>query len=125
MALTKKQEALLDSCPVLREFKDWFVAVDNENEPELIKKYYFKSYGDSQGETEWGTGTVKTTGVTDNGYSQVKVLTNSTDESFVGQKFFIISTAKTDGTIYQLYSDAGTTATGVYVEISTTAPEED
>lgn len=125
MALTKEQLALLDSCPILRGLKDWFVAVDNENEPEPIKKYYFISYGDSEGETEWGSGTVKTTGVTENGYSQVKVTSNSSDQDFVGQKFYIISTAKTDGTIYQLYSDAGTTATGIYVEISTTQPEED
>lgn len=124
MALTKEQLRLLDSCPVLSAFKDWFIAVDNENEPETIKKYFFKSYADSQGETEWGTGTVKTTGVTNNGYSQVKVTTNSSDQSFVGQKFYISSTAKTDGTIYQLYSDAGTTAAGIYVEISETAFEE-
>lgn len=124
MALTKEQLQLLDSCPILSAFKDWFIAVDNENEPEPIKKYFFKSYADSQGETEWGTGTVRTTGVTDNGYSQVKVTTNSSDQSFVGQKFYIISTAKTDGTIYQLYSDAGTTAAGIYVEISETAFEE-
>lgn len=125
MALTKEQLRLLDSCPVLSAFKDWFIAVDNENEPEPIKKYFFKSYGDSQGEVEWGRGTVKTTGVTNNGYSQVKVTTNSSDQSFVGQKFFIVSTAKTDGTIYQLYSDAGTTAAGIYVEISDTAFEDD
>ena len=124
MSLSEKQLRLLDSCPILRELKDWFIAMDNENEPEEIKKYYFKSYGDSQGETEWGTGTVKTTGVTNNGYSQVKVTKNSSDQSFVGQKFYIISTAKTDGTIYQLYSDAGTTATGIYVEISETEFEE-
>ncbi len=125
MALTNEQLRLLDSCPVLSAFKDWFIAVDNENEPEPIKRFFFKSYGDSQGETEWGKGTVKTTGVTNNGYSQVKVTTNSSDQSFVGQKFYIISTAKTDGTIYQLYSDAGTTAAGIYVEISETAFEED
>ena len=124
MSLSEKQLRLLDSCPILRELKDWFIAMDNENEPEEIKKYYFKSYGDSQGETEWWTGTVKTTGVTNNGYSQVKVTKNSSDQSFVGQKFYIISTAKTDGTIYQLYSDAGTTATGIYVEISETEFEE-
>ena len=94
MALTEKQLELLDSCPVLREFKDFFVAIDNENEPAVIKKYYFTSYADAQGETEWGKGTVKTTGVTNNGYSQVQVKTNSSDQSFVGQKFYIISTAK-------------------------------
>ena len=118
MALTEKQLQLLDSCPILRELKDWFIAMDNENEPAVIKKYSFISYADVQGETEWGEGTVKTTGVTENGYTQVVVKTNSPDESFVGQKFYIISTAKTDGTIYQLYSDAGTTSAGIYVKIS-------
>jgi len=123
MALTQKQLALLDSCPILKEFKDYFVALDNETETEPIKKYWFTSYADSEGATEWGNGTVKTTGVTNNGYSQVKVITN-TEESFVGQKFYIISSAKTDGTIYQLYSDAGTTPAGIYVSISTTKPTE-
>ena len=125
MALTEKQLALLDSCPILKEFKDFFVALDNENEPEVIKKYYFTSYADAQGTTEWGNGTVKTTGVTNNGYSQVQVKSNSSDQSFVGQKFYIISSAETDGTIYQLYSDAGTTSAGIYVSISLTPPEED
>lgn len=125
MALTEEQLRLLDSCPVLSAFKGWFIAMDNENEPEPIKKYYFKSYADSQGETEWGTGTVKTTGVTTNGYSQVKVTSNSPDESFVGQKFYLISSAKTDGTIYQLYSDAGSTSAGMYVEISSTEFEDE
>lgn len=86
--------------------------------------YYFKSYGDSEGATEWGTGTVKTTGVTNNGYSQVEVITNSPEESFIGQKFYVLSNAETDGTtLYQLYSDAGTTATGIYVKISDNAFE--
>lgn len=125
MALTDEQLRLLDSCPVLSAFKDWFIAVDNENEPEPIKRYFFKSYADSQGETEWDRGTVKTTGVTSNGYSQVKVVTNPEHPDFVGQKFYIISSAKTDGTIYSLYSDAGTTAAGIYVEISDTPFEEE
>ena len=124
MVLTQKQLALLDSCPVLKEFKEYFIALDNETETVPIKKYYFTSYGDSQGETEWGEGIVSTTGVTNNGYTQVKVTKNSPDQSFVGQKFYIISNAKTDGTIYELYSDAGTTATGIYVSVSTTKPTQ-
>lgn len=125
MALTKKQLALIDSCPVLREFKDWFVAMDNENEPAQIKKYYFISYEDAQGETEWGRGTVKTTGVTSGNYSQVQVKSNTTDQSFVGQKFYMISSAKTDGTIYTCYTDAGSTSAGFYVKISDSPFKED
>ena len=82
--------------------------------------YTFTSYDNENKEHIWGTGTVKETGVVDNGYSQVEVLTNSTetDPSFVGQKFYVVSQAETDGeTVYQLYTDAGTTPAGIYVTI--------
>lgn len=127
MSLTKEQLQLIDSCPVLRGLKDWIIAIDNEDEPAPIKKYYFISYSDNTGATEWGRGTVKTTGVTRNGYTQVKVLTNSTEQSFVGSKYFVVDSAEPDGeTLYQLYSDAGTGATGMYVKISSTPfPEEE
>lgn len=125
MALTPKQIALLDSCPILKEFKDYFIALDNETETEPIKKYYFISYGDSQGNEEYGRGTVKTTGATNNGYSQVVVTTNSPESSFVGLKYWIISSAKTDGTLYQLYEGAGTSGTGIYVSVSTTKPSDE
>ena len=120
--LTKKQLEVLDSCPCLKELKDWFIAIDNEDEPAPIKKYHFISYGDSTCTTELGRGTVKTTGVTTSGYIQVKVTSNSTDQSFVGQKFYVVDTAEPDGeTAYQLYTGAGTGATGMYVKISNTA----
>lgn len=127
MALTQKQLALLDSCPILKEFKDWFMAIDAENEPQQIKKYYFKSYGDSAGSEYLATGTAKTTGVTDNGYSQVVVLTNSsTAMDFVGFKYWVISTALPSGeNLYQLYESAGTSGTGMYVKISETPFEEE
>jgi len=124
MALTQKQLALLDSCPILKEFKDWFMAIDAENEPEAIKRYYFLSYGDSTGSESLAHGTARTTGVTDNGYSQITVTTNSVD-GFVGNKYWVISTAKTDGTLYQLYESAGTSGTGMYVKISETPFEEE
>ena len=82
--------------------------------------YGFTSYADAQGETEWGQGTVETTGVTSGNYTQVEVKTNTPDASFVGQKFYIISSAETDGTIYELFTDAGTTSAGIYVSITTT-----
>ena len=126
MALTQKQLALLDSCPILKEFKDWFIAMDNENEPQPIKRYYFLSYGDSAGEQPLDKGTAKTTGVTQNGYSQIVVLTNEEHQDFVGLKYWVVSNALPSGeNLYQLYSDAGTTGTGMYVKISTKPFEEE
>lgn len=80
--------------------------------------YYFTSYADAEGTSEWGSGSVEPTGNESNGFSEVEVKTNTPDESFVGQKFFITSDAETDGTIYPLYSDAGETLAGIYVSIS-------
>lgn len=81
--------------------------------------YSFTSYSDAEGTTEWGSGTVETTGTVTDGYTQVEVKTNSPNESFVGQKFFITSDAEADNTtLYPLYSDAGETAVGIYVKIS-------
>lgn len=125
--LTEKQLRAMDACPVLKELKDWFIAIDNEDEPAQIKKYFFISYGDSAGTEELGRGTVKTTGVTTDGYIQIKVLTNSTEQSFVGSKYFVVDTAEPDGeTLYQLYTGAGSGATGMYVLISNAPfPEEE
>lgn len=80
--------------------------------------YSFTSYSDAEKTETWGTGTVETTGVESNGYTEVQVKTNTPDESFVGEKFYIISSAKTNGTVYELYSDAGTTSAGIYVTIT-------
>ena len=121
--LTEKQLRVIDSCPVLKELKDWFIAIDNEDEPAPIKKYYFISYGESACTTELGRGIVKTTGVTTSGYIQVKVLSNSSEENeqFIGSKYYVVDTAEPDGTTaYQLYTGAGTGATGMYVKISVT-----
>lgn len=89
-------------------------------DPEPTKVTYgFTSYSDAEKTEEWGTGTVETTGETSGDYTEVEVLTNSTDESFVGRKFFIVSNAKTDGTVYELFTDAGTTSAGIFVTITT------
>lgn len=81
--------------------------------------YNFTSYADANGDTEWGSGTVQGTGITKGNYAEAEVLTNSPDESFVGQKFFIRSTAKADGTtIYKVYKDAGKTAAGFWISLS-------
>lgn len=83
--------------------------------------YYFTSYDDAEKTTEYATGTARTTGVTSGDYSQIKVLTNSV-EGFVGNKYYIPTDAKTDGTVYELFTDAGTTSAEIFVTISTTAP---
>ena len=102
---------------------DTLKELGNYDEEEFVPVIYaFTSYADSKGETEWGTGTVETTGVVKGNYTEVEVLTNSTDDSFVGEKFFIRSSAKTDGTIYKLYNDAGKTSANIYVSIA--PPEE-
>ena len=129
MTLTPKQLNAINACPVLCELKDWFIAIDAEDEPVQIKKYYFLSYGDSAGEQPLDKGTVKTTGVSDNSYSQVVVLTNDEHPDFVGNKYWVVSNALPSGTdLYQLYTGAGTGATGMYVKISLTPfpdPESD
>ena len=85
--------------------------------------YTFNSYGDAAGTISWGTSTVKTTGIENRGLTEVEVITNSTDQSFIGQKFFITSSAKIDNTtIYPLYTDLNKTKTGIYVTVS--VPEE-
>ena len=127
MALTKKQLNALDACPCLKELKDWIIAMDNEEEPAPIKKYWFLSYGDSAGEQPLDKGTAKTTGVTQSGYSQIVVLTNEEHQDFVGNKYWVVSDALPSGEdLYQLYTGAGTDATGMYVKISTSPfPEEE
>ena len=86
---------------------------------------YFDSFGDSACAQWIASGTVETTGVIEWDYTQVKVLTNSSqDTSWIGRKFFVVSDIKKDGSqAYQLYLDDGTTGTGVYVKIYKEAPE--
>lgn len=79
--------------------------------------YDFTSYGDSSKSEELATGTAQQTGV-DGDYLKIKVLTNSVD-GFVGNEYYVTNEAEADGTTaYQLYTDAGSTGTGMYVTIS-------
>ena len=106
---------------VLQDFEDRIAALETESSSTDGDKttYNFVSYGDAQGSVEWGSGTAETTGVTKGNYTEIQVKTNSPDESFVGAKFFIISSAKANGTsIYKLYTDAGSTGAGIWVSIS-------
>lgn len=127
MALTRKQLNAIDSSPALKELKPWILAMDAEDEPRPIKRYWFLSYGDSSGEQPLDKGTAKTTGVTQSSYSQIVVLTNEEHPDFVGNKYWVVSNALPSGEdLYQLYTGAGTGATGMYVKISTSPfPEED
>lgn len=102
--------------------KGYSEEVIEEFEPQT---YYFQSYDDAQGTTLWGSGTVKTTGVEENNFTQVQILTNDTNASFINQKVFVASNATADATtLYPLYSDAGTTSLNIYVKISTSEFEE-
>lgn len=87
-------------------------------------KYHFDSFGDSATTEFLASGTVETTGQEEGDYIQLKILTNSSQNtSFIGAKYWVIGNAKTDGSqAYQLYTDAGTTGTGMYVKIYETAP---
>ncbi len=104
---------------ILQDHEDRITALEkgaSSDEGDKIT-YSFISYGDKNGETEWGTGTAETTGVTKGNYTQIEVKTNSVD-GFVGNKYFIISSAKANGTnIYKLYTDAGTTGADIWVSI--------
>ncbi len=116
-----RQLLAFPTAAVLQDHEDRLAALEAESSSDEGDKttYSFITYADSAGETVWGEGTVETTGVIKGSYSEVEIKTNSPDESYVGQKFFLRTTAKTDGTIYAVYKDAGRTKAGFYVSIST------
>ena len=87
-----------------------------EEEPFIPTTYSFTSYSPDDDEIVYATGTVVTTGNTSNGYTEVEVTDNSID-SFIGNKYWIISSAQ-PGQFYDLYTDAGTTTAGIRVKIS-------
>ena len=87
-------------------------------------KYHFDSFGNSACSEFLASGTVETTGQEEGDYIEVKVLTNSSlNPEFISKKYWIVEDAKKDGSqAYQLYIDAGTTGTGMYVKIYESAP---
>lgn len=86
---------------------------------ESTPTYSFVAYEDDQGTNVLGEGTIQPTGVTADGYIQMEVLTDSADQSSVGQQFYVTDSATPDGTtLYQLYTDAGTTSAGKYVKLT-------
>lgn len=90
----------------------------------LGTKYHFDSFGDSATTEFLASGTVETTGQEEGEYIEVKVLTNSSlNPEFIGKKYWVVADAEKDGSVaYQLYSDAGTTGTGMYVKLYESAP---
>ena len=90
----------------------------------LGTKYWFDSFGNSACSQFLASGTVNTTGQQEGDYIEVVVTSNSSQsEDFTGRKYWVIGNAKKDGSeAYQLYSDAGTTGTGMYVKIYASAP---
>ena len=104
---------------VLQDHEDRIKALESGSSSSDGDKvtYSFTSYGDKNGTVEYGTGTAETTGVTKGNYTEIEVKTNSVD-GFVGNKYYIISSAKANGTsIYKLYTDAGTTSADIWVSI--------
>lgn len=89
-----------------------------ETQEQQTIRYSFTSYSDAEGTTVWGTGIVEVIEANED-YTKVKVVENSPNESFINSIFYIQSNAKTDGTLYQLYTDAGETSANIYVSIST------
>lgn len=83
--------------------------------PATPDRYEFTSYDDEQKTTEWGTGVVEVVSV-DNGYTTVKVIENSSDQSFVNQQFKVHGTTYHQGDMYELL-DLSDNAVGIWVEI--------
>ncbi|MBP5340512.1 MAG: hypothetical protein J6Z14_14625 [Prevotella sp.] len=84
--------------------------------------YKFTSYGAASGGTQYSTGTAIATGnvetFSDNKeYMQILVLTNPQYQEWVGRKYYVIKSATTGESRYQLYNADGT-AESVWVSIS-------
>jgi hypothetical protein len=82
-------------------------------------RYNFVSYPDETSQTIWGYGQAQFTGVKNtngnNSFTQVKVLSNSTDQTVVNKTYWVKSTA-TSRT--ELFTDnQGETSAGIWVEI--------
>lgn len=87
-------------------------------------KYYFDSFANSGATQYYGSGTVTTTGNQEGNYVEVKVTADNNHSEFVGRSFWVNKDAKTDGSeVVQLYTNNGSTETGVYVKIYEEAPK--
>ena len=86
------------------------------NNVELSDNYTFTFYEDANGNTELGKGTITIEEI-DSPYVKIKVL-SSTDESLIGQSFYVDETIDIDNIIYSLYSDKEETSANMYISIS-------
>ena len=106
------------------KFQKDYVDPNQQEEQEEEQVYYsFQSYADAQGEENWGQGTVEVLEIKNN-FAKIKVLTNQPDTSFRDAIFYIQADAKTDGTIYLLYTDEGETSANIYVSITALNPKK-
>lgn len=82
-------------------------------------RYNFASYNAETAGTLWGTGQIQFTGVRAKEYTQVKVLSNSPDASFVGKTYWVNSDANATGRKKLFLDNQGTIPTdpAIYVEI--------
>jgi len=88
--------------------------IDATGEP-AGQEYSFESYNPA-GDTKWGEGKVITTGLKAMGKSQVKVIEN-TEESFVGNLYWITSNATVGNNLYTLYNDDNGNSAGIKVKL--------
>ena len=83
----------------------------------VIKTYSFTSYSAESGGTAYSTGLAQTTGVTKNNLSEVVILTNGKYGEFVGNKYYVDPTIKTDGSERKQLMDDENHETGMWVAI--------
>ncbi len=99
---------------------------ESEQEQFVPITYSFTSYADENTETAWATGKVQTTGNTtmieienQNVEFSEAIVTENTIDGWVGEKFYIVSNAETNGTTrYQLYSIQTETPLEIWVTIT-------
>lgn len=84
-------------------------------------RYNFAAYAESGATTLWGYGQAQFTGVKNtNGnktFTQIKVLSNSTDQTFINKIFWVDSNTQ-DGAVAELFTDnQGENSAGIFVKI--------
>ena len=86
-----------------------------------VKTYCFTSYSAASDGTAWSSGLAQTTGVTkkisDTDYSEVVILTNGKYGDYVGKKYYVDPTIKTDGSERKQLMDDENHETGMWVAI--------
>lgn len=93
---------------------------ENAKLPGAIKTgdtaYSFTSYGDSEGNTQYGTGNVKL--ISQVGEWTTVLVTSNSIDGFVGKEYKVHATTIDANAYYELYTTAGA-ATGIYVKVAT------